>query len=138
MKFFILKRSLTGVSELGHCENLEIIHEKEFCNLQSILKMLCACVLSCFSCVQLFVTLWTVAYQAPLSTESSRQEYWSGLPCPPPRDLLHQGIKLAPFMSPALAGGVFTTSLLGLNLSHWPVMVTGIFTICVFRIMIFP
>ena len=55
--------------------------------------MLCACVLSCFSCVQLFVTLWTVAYQAPLSTESSRQEYWSGLPCPPPGDLLNPGIE---------------------------------------------
>ena len=41
-----------------------------------------------------------------LSTESSRQEYWSGLPCHPPRDLLDQGIELAPFMSPALAGGV--------------------------------
>ncbi|CAI9171063.1 unnamed protein product [Rangifer tarandus platyrhynchus] len=38
--------------------------------------------LSCFSCVQLFVTLWTVTHQAPLSMGFSRQEYWSGLPCP--------------------------------------------------------
>ena len=38
------------------------------------------CVLSCFSCAQLFVTPWTVAPQAPLSMGFSRQEYWSGLP----------------------------------------------------------
>ena len=44
-------------------------------------------VLSCFSCVQLFVTLWTVACQAPLSMGFSRQEHWSGLPFPPPGDL---------------------------------------------------
>ena len=43
-------------------------------------------VLSHFSCVQLFVTLWAVAHQGPLSTGFSRQEYWSGLPCPPPGD----------------------------------------------------
>ena len=41
----------------------------------------------CFSPVRLFVTLWTVARQAPLSMGFSRQEHWSGLPCPPPRDL---------------------------------------------------
>ena len=42
--------------------------------------------LSHFNCVLLFVTLWTVAHQAPLSMESSRQEYWSGLPFPFPGD----------------------------------------------------
>ena len=41
-------------------------------------------VLSCFSRVQLFVTLWIVACQAPLSMGFSRQQYWSRLPCPPP------------------------------------------------------
>ena len=45
---------------------------------------MCECVLSCFSHVQLFVTPRTVAYQASLSMEFSRQEYWSELPCPPP------------------------------------------------------
>ena len=49
--------------------------------------------LSCFSRVQLFVTLWTVARQAPLSMGFSRQEYWSGLPCPPPGDLPDPGIQ---------------------------------------------
>ena len=55
--------------------------------------------LSCFSRVQLFVTLWTVARQAPLSMGSSRQEYWSGLSSPPPGDLPDPGIKPT---SPAL------------------------------------
>ena len=41
-----------------------------------------ACMLSLFSYVRLFVTLWTVAHQAPLSMGLIRQEYWSGLPCP--------------------------------------------------------
>jgi len=43
--------------------------------------------------VQLFATLWTVAHQAPPSMGFSRQEYWSGLPCPPPGDLPDPGIK---------------------------------------------
>ena len=51
------------------------------------------CVLSRFSRVWLFVTPWTVAHQAPLSMGFSRQEYWSGLPCPPPGDLPNPGIK---------------------------------------------
>ena len=45
------------------------------------------------SCVRLFVTLWAVACQAPLSMELSRQEYWSGLPFPSPKDLPNPGIK---------------------------------------------
>ena len=45
--------------------------------------------------VRLFVTPWTVAHQAPLSMEFSRQEYWSGLPFPSPGDLLNLGIEPA-------------------------------------------
>ena len=45
------------------------------------------CMVSHFSRVQLFVTLWTVAHQAPLSVGFSRQGYWSGLLCPPLGDL---------------------------------------------------
>ena len=45
------------------------------------------------SCVQLFVTLWTVAYQAPLSMGLSRQGYWTGLPFPSPGDLPDPGIE---------------------------------------------
>jgi len=43
--------------------------------------------LSHFSCIRLFVTHWTAARQAPLPMGFSRQEYYSGLPCPPPGDL---------------------------------------------------
>ena len=43
--------------------------------------------------VQLFVTPWTVACQAPPSMEFSRQEYWSGLPFPSPGDLPNPGIE---------------------------------------------
>ena len=45
------------------------------------------------SCVRLFVTPWTAAYQAPLSMGFSRQEYWSGVPFPSPEDLPDPGIK---------------------------------------------
>ena len=65
--------------------------------------------LSHFSCVWLFVTLWTIAHQAPLSLAFSRQEYWGGLPCPLPGDLPDSGTEPASFTSPALAGGFFTT-----------------------------
>ena len=45
-----------------------------------------------FSCIWLCAHLWTVAHQAPPSTRFSRQEYWSGLPRPPPGDLSNPGI----------------------------------------------
>ena len=48
-------------------------------------------------------SLWTVARQIPLSMGFSRQEYCSGLPCPPPGDLPDLGIELESLMSPALA-----------------------------------
>ena len=57
--------------------------------------------------VQLFATPWTVAHQAPLSTGFSKQEYWSGLPCPPPGELPNPGIKLLSPGSPALVGIFF-------------------------------
>ena len=72
--------------------------------------MATVCVLSCFSRVRLFATLWTVAHLAPLSVGFSRQEYWSGLLCPPPGDLLNPGMEPASLTSPALAAGFFTTS----------------------------
>ena len=64
------------------------------------------CVLGC---VQLFATPWTVARQAPLSMEFSRQEHWSGLPFPPPEHLPDSGIEAMSLASLALAGGFFTT-----------------------------
>ena len=66
-------------------------------------------VLNHFSRVGLFVAPWNVAHHAPLSMGFSRQEYWSGLPCPPPGDVPDPGIKPVSLMSPALADRFFTT-----------------------------
>ena len=74
------------------------------------MRSTCACMLSRFSHARLFVTLWTVAYQAPLAMRFSRQEYWSALPCPPLGDLPDPGIELMALKSPTLAGRFFTTS----------------------------
>ena len=63
--------------------------------------------------VWLFGTPWTVAHQAPLSMAFLRQEYWSGLPFPSPRDLPHPRIEPR---SPAFAGGFFTTEPPGKHL----------------------
>ena len=65
-----------------------------------------------FSHVQLFATLWTVTHQASLSLGFSRQEYWNGLPRPPPGDLRNPGIEPASPASPALQAE-------SLPLSHW-------------------
>ena len=73
----------------------------------------CLCVCACaqsLSPVWFFVAPWTEAWQAPLSLELSREEYWSGVPFPTPEDLPDPGIKLTSFVSPALAGEFFTTS----------------------------
>ena len=89
---------------------------KDMCHLQQILVLL----VWSLSHVQLFATPWTVASQAPLSMGFSRQEYWSGLLCPPPGDLPNPGIKLA---SPALASGFFfflTTEPPGKPPGPWP------------------
>ena len=71
-----------------------------------------ACMLSRFNRIWLFVTLWTVAHQAPLSMGFSSQEYWTGLPCPPPKDRPNPGIEPASPVTPAL-------QVDSLPLSHW-------------------
>ena len=63
-----------------------------------------------FSCVWFFAVLQTVALQAPLSMGFSRQEYWSGLPCPSPEDLPNWGIEPVSLTSLELASRFFTTS----------------------------
>ena len=68
-----------------------------YCSLDTVLRH--------FSHVQLFVTPWTIAHQAPLSMGFSRQEYWSGSPFPPPGGLPNPGIEPASLMSPALQTG---------------------------------
>jgi len=76
-----------------------------------ITKLAIVHVLSCFSHVRLFATSWTIACQASLSTGFPREEYWSGLSCPPSGDLPNAGIEPESLASPALAGGFFTTSV---------------------------
>ena len=77
---------------------------KTYCEINSV------CMLSHFSPVRFFASLWIVAHQSPLSVGFSRQEYWSGLLHSPPGDLPDPEIKPTSLMSPALAGGFFTIS----------------------------
>ena len=79
----------------------------------------CCAVLSHFSCIKLFATPWTVAHQALLSMGFSRQEYWSGLRCPPPGDLPNSGIEPVSLTYPALASGFFTTSAIWETQSYY-------------------
>ena len=85
-----------------------------FSFMAKLYPILWVCVCVCVAHVQitsvvswLFVTLWTVPCQAVPSIGFSWQEYWSGLPCPPPGDLPNPGLKPT---SLVLAGGFFTTS----------------------------
>ena len=93
---------------------LEVFHIQKFSTTftPSTVLIYHMCVLSHFSCVQLLETLWTAVRQAPLSVDFSRQEYWSGLPCPPPRDFPDPGIEPMPPAAPALQADA-------LPLSHW-------------------
>ena len=114
-------RGSLGVAEVLRCrEKLAI---KDFMNLLSagsakVQDVVPVCVslqqdsytIHSLKMVYVSDSLWTVAHQASLPLGFSRQEYWSGLPCPPPGDLSNPGIEPWSLMSPALAGGFFTTS----------------------------
>ena len=80
------------------------LHVTELCCRWPKIKW--ANVVLSLKCVQIFMTLWTVAHQFPLSMGFSRQEYWSELPFPSPWDLFNPGVKP---LSPVLAGEFFTT-----------------------------
>ena len=99
---FLLVSHHKLAANLGNLEEPSLWHSLELVCMHAMLN--------CFSCVRLFATLWTVACQASLSIQFPRQEYWSGLPCPPPSGLPNLGVKPVSLMSPALAGGFFTTS----------------------------
>ena len=77
--------------------------------------------LSYSCCIWLFATLGIVTRQAPLSMGFSKQEYWSGLPCPSPGDLPNPGTEPASLMSSTLADGFFITS------PTWEAQVTVLF-----------
>ena len=74
-----------------------------------VIVCVCVCARVLLSHVQLFVTPWTVAHQAPLSMRFPRQEYWSGLPCPTRGDLPNPGIEPTSPEAPVLAGRFLTT-----------------------------
>ena len=102
----------------------EIIEEVLLLSLRSVH----VCMLSC---VQLFATLWTVARQAPLSSEFPRQEYWSGLPFPPPGDppdpglnsgllcLLHWQVSSLPLLLSGKPLGAEISKLYSINVREW-------------------
>jgi len=100
----------------------------------STLLDICACMLSHSSCVQFFATLWTTACQASLSMGFSRQEYRSGLPCPPQGYLPNLGIQSTSLTSPALVGRLFNTSITWEAL--WDTHPSSI-CICIFKQKVF-
>ena len=106
---------------IGKVPSLETSRNRSKTLLHLLLTMgetrVCVCVCTCvrvhapsLSHVWLFATHWTVTHQTPLSVGLSRQEYWSGWPCPPPGDLPDPGIEPVSLLSSALAGGLFTTA----------------------------
>ena len=103
-----LRELFLGRTKLSQKRNWPLAH-CHFTRQAARASFGCLVCVSCFIGIQLCVTPWAVTHQAPLSMGFSRQEYWSGLPCPPPGDLPNPGIEPASFMSPTLAGGFFTT-----------------------------
>ena len=100
---FLMVKSVYVLNSNGPyiCDNLQFLgfYNSSLClSLLFPTAQVCACMQSCFSLVQHFENPWTVAFQTPLSMGFSRQEYWSGLPCPPLGDLPNPGIKI---VSPA-------------------------------------
>ena len=102
-------KSITWFSELfWFCCSLQIINQRAIFWGDKLCSSSVVCgAKSLQSCLTLRDL--TVAHQAPLSMGFSRQEYWSGLPFPSPEELPDPGIKPESLMSPALAGGFFTT-----------------------------
>ena len=82
-------------------------------SIDSIYMSMHAFLLSHFSRVPLFVTLWTVGHQAPLSMGFSRKEYWSELPCPPPGESLWPRDRICVSCNSCISGWFFTTEPLG-------------------------
>ena len=89
------------------CSHFNIEDEREKATFSALLLVIVP------SHIQLFVTLWSVARQAPLPMEFCRQEYWSGLPLPTPGDLPNLRIEAMFLVSSALAGGFFITEAPG-------------------------
>ena len=86
-----VREKKVSMAYLNNPQFISCIYER--CPLLWTLPCGSYAMLSHFSHVPLFAILWTVAHQAPMSTGFSRQEYWSGLPFPPPGDLFNSGIE---------------------------------------------
>ena len=99
---------------------LQYLCNLQWCKVHLKCVPICACMhAQLLSRALLLATSWTVARQAPLSMGFSRQEYWSGLPFLPPRDLPNPRTKPT---SPALVGGYFITKPLGkLRITYWKI-----------------
>ena len=98
----------------GSTESQALDHKGSPWILYHSFVCVCVCVrahVHVLNCVWLFAALWTIAHQAPLSMEFSRQEYWSGVPFPSLGDLLDPGIKPLSLAFSALADRFFTTSV---------------------------
>ena len=104
--------SWTSSDFLGSGHSPEPLSQCLRCRAGQTSANLCVC--EC-SDVSDSVAPWTVAHQAPLSLGFSRQDYWSGLPFPPPGGLPDPGIGPTSLVSPALASGFFTTLLPGIH-----------------------
>ena len=104
---FILgaKGTMIKLARLHHSALIYVKLKGAFTIFKNFFILYCACILSHFSRVQLFMTLQSVARQVPLSLGFSRQEYWSGLPFPSPGDPPDPGLEPTSPMSPALTGG---------------------------------
>ena len=90
-------------------DSIEVNNQRNKGHLHTSYILYITHVLSCFSRVRLFATLWAIAQKVPLSMGLTRSEYWSGLPCPHPGALPDPGIEPVSQMFPALAGRFFTT-----------------------------
>ena len=101
------------------------INTKSLSNTCPLVYSGCWAMLSQFSHVQFCATQWTVTLQAPLNMDSSRQEYWSGLPFPSPEDLPDPGVEPASLKPHALAGKLFLTRVI--NSKTWCICLKNTF-----------
>ena len=107
-KFFLSFLQFKNVKTILNLQ--AVAYSAHICNLCFLnANLYYAFMLSSFSHVQLFVTISTVAFQAPLSMGFSWQEYWIGAPYPPPHHLPDPGIKPASLTSPILVFRFFTS-----------------------------
>ena len=95
MKCWLNKLLLVGwMDGTSTCDTNRIQNKFEFTLVySSVFLFAVVAIIQLLSRVPLFETPWTVGHMAPLSMGFSRQEYWSGLPCPPPGDFPNQGIE---------------------------------------------